>query len=62
MERDGLLERTAFPTIPPRVDDALTALGTTLTEPISKLAAWPPASRLEIESAQARYGREENKQ
>src|SRR6266446_10472145 len=40
LERDGLITRTAFPTIPPRVDYALTALGRDLLTPVSALGAW----------------------
>src|SRR6202167_568472 len=40
LERDGLLTRTAFPTIPPRVDYALTPLGRDLLNPVSALGAW----------------------
>src|SRR5437762_4634157 len=38
LERDGLVTRTFFPTIPPRVDYALTPLGRTLLEPVRALA------------------------
>ena len=37
LERDGLVTRTVFPTIPPRVDYALTALGRDLLQPVSAL-------------------------
>lgn len=40
LERDGLVTRTVFPTIPPRVDYALTALGRDLLQPVSALGAW----------------------
>jgi DNA-binding HxlR family transcriptional regulator len=40
LERDGLITRTMFPTIPPRVDYALTPLGRDLLEPVSALGAW----------------------
>src|SRR5712691_4965378 len=40
LERDGLVTRTAFPTIPPRVDYALTRLGRTLLEPVAALGKW----------------------
>jgi len=41
LERDGLVTRTVFPTIPPRVDYALTKLGHSLLEPVSGLASGP---------------------
>jgi DNA-binding HxlR family transcriptional regulator len=40
LERDGLVTRTIFPTIPPRVDYELTAMGRTLLKPINALAEW----------------------
>lgn len=38
LERDGLITRTIFPTIPPRVDYELTALGRSLLEPVMALS------------------------
>jgi DNA-binding HxlR family transcriptional regulator len=40
LERDGLVTRTVYPTIPPRVDYELTKLGRTLREPVIALAEW----------------------
>src|SRR5215469_13521601 len=40
LERDGLVTRTVFPTIPPRVDYELTALGRDLLVPVSALGEW----------------------
>ncbi len=40
LERDGLVTRTVFPTIPPRVDYELTALGRSLLEPVTALGDW----------------------
>src|ERR1700728_4319739 len=40
LERDGLISRTVFPTIPPRVDYVLTALGRDLLQPVSALGTW----------------------
>ena len=39
LERDGLGTRTVYPSIPPRVEYALTTLGGTSLEPIQALAA-----------------------
>jgi DNA-binding HxlR family transcriptional regulator len=55
LERDGLVSRTQFPTIPPRVDYALTALGRTLLEPVAALAAWADKNREDIQSARNRF-------
>src|SRR3970040_1056336 len=40
LERDGLVKRTAFPTIPPRVDYELTPLGRSLLAPVMELSDW----------------------
>ncbi len=40
LERDGLVTRTIFPTIPPRVDYELTDLGRTLLEPVLAISQW----------------------
>src|SRR5213592_1557162 len=55
LERDGLVTRTAFPTIPPRVDYALTKLGHSLLEPVSRLGLWARQNRAAIERARQRF-------
>ncbi len=55
LERDGLIRRTPYATVPLRVDYELTALGRSLTEPLALLAQWANARRKEIESARAEY-------
>lgn len=40
LERDGLLTRRVYPTKPPAVEYALTALGRSALDPIAALAAW----------------------
>ena len=40
LERDGLVTRTVFPTIPPRVDYELTDLGRGLSKPVEALGRW----------------------
>ena len=40
LERDGLVTRTIFPTIPPRVDYELTDLGRGLAQPVQALGQW----------------------
>jgi DNA-binding HxlR family transcriptional regulator len=55
LERDGLVTRTVYPSVPPRVEYALTELGQTLLEPLSALAAWANASRPAIQAARERY-------
>ena len=58
LQRDGLVKRTAFPTIPPRVDYELTELGQSLTGPLSILADWASRKRQSMEAAQREYDRE----
>src|SRR6201981_3216653 len=52
LERDGLITRTVFPTVPPRVEYALTALGRDLLQPVSALGDW--ALRTQAKIARAR--------
>ena len=60
LERDGLVTRTVFPTIPPRVDYELTNLGRGLWQPVEALGKWAHEHQNEIESARARFdGRNE---
>ena len=55
LERDGLVTRTVFPTVPPRVDYELTALGRSLWRPVEELGAWARANQVEIEAARRRF-------
>ena len=50
LERDGLVTRTVYPTIPPRVDYALTELGQTLIAPLYALGMWAQENRTAIEA------------
>ncbi|MEV6659313.1 winged helix-turn-helix transcriptional regulator [Nocardia fluminea] len=53
LEADGFVTRTVYPTIPPRVEYELTALGRSLAEPISALRLWTETHINEIERARA---------
>jgi DNA-binding HxlR family transcriptional regulator len=55
LERDGLVSRTVFPTIPPRVDYELTTLGRSLLEPVSELGLWARRNRVAIQTARMRF-------
>lgn len=55
LERDGLVTRTMYPTIPPKVEYELTNLGRSLIEPLMALSAWGRKHRPAIEDAQARF-------
>ena len=55
LERDGLVTRTVFPTIPPKVEYALTKLGRSLLEPVSGIGLWARQHRAAIEAARQRF-------
>ena len=55
LERDGLIARTIYPEVPPRVEYALTPLGVTLCDPIAALGEWAREHVDEIKRAQAAY-------
>ncbi len=55
LERDGLVMRTAFATIPPRVDYELTDAGHSLREPLLALATWARSRQPDIEVAQREF-------
>jgi DNA-binding HxlR family transcriptional regulator len=55
LERDGLITRTVFPTIPPRVDYALTALGRDLLAPVSGLGDWALRNQAKIARAREQF-------
>lgn len=55
LERDGLVKRTLYPEIPPRVEYQLTPLGKTLCEPISALTKWAHDHIDEVKQAQNEF-------
>jgi DNA-binding HxlR family transcriptional regulator len=55
LEREGLVTRTVFPTIPPRVDYELTELGRSLRKPVETLGLWALDNQAEIEAARSRF-------
>ena len=61
LERDGLVSRTVTPTIPPRVDYALTDLGHSLKTPLCALAQWAKDHVAAIDEAHARFDTEQDK-
>ena len=54
-ERDLLVSRTVFPTIPPRVDCTLTAHGRDLLQPVSALGDWAIRNRGKIAGARQAF-------
>ena len=57
LERDGLVTRTVFPEIPPRVEYQLTELGRTLTAPLDTLWNWAARNMHSVNEARANYDR-----
>lgn len=55
LERDGLLRRTVYPTVPPRVDYALTDLGRALLRTALPLLGWALDNAATISRARAEY-------
>jgi DNA-binding HxlR family transcriptional regulator len=55
LERDGLVQRTMYPEVPPRVEYAVTPLGATLREIMRSLVVWSSAHLVEVDAARARY-------
>lgn len=62
LERDGLVSRTVFPTVPPQVEYELTALGHSLTHLVKGLADWSLAHRPQIAAARAAWDEEKAEQ
>ena len=57
LERDGLVTRTVYPEIPPRVEYQLTELGRTLTKPLDALWNWAGEHMESVTEARANYDR-----
>ena len=55
LERDGLVNRTVEPTVPPKVTYALTDLGQSLKEPVEALGQWAIQHIACIRTAQQRF-------
>ena len=55
LEHDGLVSRTVRATVPPRVDYALTPLGTSVLQPITALIDWATAHGSDIAEARRAY-------
>lgn len=60
LERDGLVKRTQFPTIPPRVDYELTQLGRSLWEAVKPLGQWARGYVTHITRARAAFDKKIN--
>ncbi len=61
LERDGLVTRTVFPTVPPRVDYELTALGDSLRVSVQALGAWAFEHQPAVAAAREAFDARENR-
>ena len=57
LERNGFVSRRAYPEVPPRVEYSLTALGASLSEPITTLDRWVENHLQDIAMAQREFDR-----
>jgi DNA-binding HxlR family transcriptional regulator len=55
LERDGLVRRTVYAQVPPRVEHSLTPLGRTLRKLMRELIDWSGAHLAEVDLARSRY-------
>lgn len=55
LERDGLVNRTYHPTIPPKVEYNLTAMGESFRKPVSALGQWALENLVTIDAARENY-------
>ena len=55
LQRSGLVDRTSYPQVPPRVEYSLTSLGASLLSAIEPLAAWSTEQHTEIRRHQDAY-------
>ncbi len=59
LQRDGLVERTVYPTTPPRVDYRLTDLGRSALVPLAGLIVWADKRHEEIRTSRDTFDKEE---
>jgi DNA-binding HxlR family transcriptional regulator len=55
LEQDGLVSRTLYPTVPPKVEYALTPLGASFIKPLRSLEQWAQAHHEQVRQARSRY-------
>jgi DNA-binding HxlR family transcriptional regulator len=55
LERDGIVERTIYASVPPKVEYKLTPLGASLHETVQALVVWTEANQVKIAEARQRY-------
>jgi DNA-binding HxlR family transcriptional regulator len=55
LQRDGLVSRHVYPTVPPSVEYRLTPLGYSLLEPLSHLIRWAEVHHAHIRAARGEF-------
>jgi DNA-binding HxlR family transcriptional regulator len=55
LERDGLVIRKLYPSVPPKVEYSLTSLGCSLVDKVNQLSAWAEANSGEVLKARERF-------
>jgi DNA-binding HxlR family transcriptional regulator len=55
LERDGIVSRTLYPVVPPKVEYALTPLGATLLDAVGALVSWADVHLAEVDAAREAY-------
>ncbi|MBX6357034.1 MAG: helix-turn-helix transcriptional regulator [Micromonosporaceae bacterium] len=58
LERDGLLTRTVYPTVPPKVEYTATPMARELYDSLVTLTSWAQRHRADIAAAREAYDRE----
>ncbi len=57
LERDGLVSRKVYDTVPPKVEYSLTALGRSLQGPVMALGEWAISNKADIHASQEAFDR-----
>jgi DNA-binding HxlR family transcriptional regulator len=60
LERDGLVSRKVTPSIPPRVDYELTAMGQELRGPLGAIGRWAVDNQTRVQAARDRFAHAED--
>jgi DNA-binding HxlR family transcriptional regulator len=58
MERDGLISRTVYPVVPPKVEYRITSMGRSLLSPLRQLCLWAKAHGKDRDQARAAFDRQ----
>jgi DNA-binding HxlR family transcriptional regulator len=61
LHRDGLIERKAYPTIPPRVEYTNTALGRSLAKALMPLVRWAETNQPTVDANRVKFEKKEQK-